>query len=206
MSSSSLDLVVDPKIRDWVFMPIIYVTITVGMIRMYFSQYSANTASKDKVLSQDKATELSEKRLIAKCQQLAKNSLYLTEDAISGRKAFLCRPETGYLRKVGKEEAEADPTKAMMDSQGQMMGTMKGTLAMGATMMLQMAWVNYFFTGFILAKIPFPLTQKFRGMMQNGVDVESIDVRYVSALSFYFVVMFGMNQLMSLLIGNDADA
>lgn len=88
----------------------------------------------------------------------------------------------------------------MMDQQGQMMGTMKGTLVMGVLMMLQMGWVNYFFSGFVLAKVPFPLTQKFRGMTQNSVDMENLDVRYVSALSFYFVVMFGMSQLMTLLM------
>ena len=92
----------------------------------------------------------------------------------------------------------------MMDQQGQMFGTMKGTIVMGVLMMLQMGWVNYFFSGFILAKVPFPLTQKFRGMTQNSVDMENLDVRYVSALSFYFVLMFGMNQLMTLLMDSDS--
>ena len=130
----------------------------------------------------------------------------MTEDALNGRKAFLCRPETGYLRTCGKEEAENDPTKAMMDQQGQMFGTMKGTLVMGVVMMLQMAWVNYFFNGFVLAKVPFPLTQKFRGMTQNSVDMENLDVRYVSALSFYFVIMFGMSPLMTFLMDNPSES
>ena len=59
--SSSLEFVVDPKIRDWVFMPIIYVTITVGMIRMYYTQYSTQTKEKDKVLSEDKALDQADK-------------------------------------------------------------------------------------------------------------------------------------------------
>jgi hypothetical protein len=91
-------------------------------------------------------------------------------------------------------------TKTMMDSQTAMFSSMKGTIGMAATMMLQMAWVNYFFSGFILAKVPFPLTQKFRGMMQNGVDMENLDVRYVSGLSFYFLIMFGMNELQNILV------
>ena len=97
--------------------------------------------------------------------------MFLTEDALATRQSFLCKPETGYLRTLGKANAENDPTKAMMDQQGQMMGTMKGTLVMGVLMMLQMGWVNYFFSGFVLAKVPFPLTQKFRGMTQNSVDM-----------------------------------
>lgn len=105
---------------------------------------------------------------------------------------------------MGRADAAADPSKAMMDQQGQMMGTMKGTLVMFGLMALQMGWVNYFFNGFVLAKVPFPLTQKFRVMTQNSVDVENLDVRYVSALSFYFVVMFGMSQLMTLLMDSES--
>ena len=55
--SSSLEFVVDPKIRDWVFMPIIYVAITVGLIRMYYTQYSNSTKARDKMVSVDKSKD-----------------------------------------------------------------------------------------------------------------------------------------------------
>ncbi|KAL4562549.1 hypothetical protein LXL04_034756 [Taraxacum kok-saghyz] len=42
------------------------------------------------------------------------------------------------------------------------------------------SWVNFFFSGFVAAKIPFPLTQRFRSMLQNGIDLSSVDVSYVA--------------------------
>lgn len=36
----------------------------------------------------------------------------------------------------------------------------------------------------ISAKIPFPLTQRFRGMLQNGIDLSTVDVSYVSSRSW----------------------
>lgn len=125
----------------------------------------------------------------------------LTEESFNSRRTYLARPD-GYLTERGSKP-KPDATKAMMDSQKSMFSSMKGTLAMGATMMLQMGWVNYFFSGFILAKVPFPLTQKFRGMMQNGVDMENLDVTYVSGLSFYFLLMFGMSELQNILIDQE---
>jgi hypothetical protein len=35
------------------------------------------------------------------------------------------------------------------------------------------------------AKIPFPLTQRFRSMLQNGIDLSTVDVSYVSSRSWY---------------------
>lgn len=35
------------------------------------------------------------------------------------------------------------------------------------------------------AKIPFPLTQRFRAMLQNGIDLSTVDVSYVSSRSWY---------------------
>jgi len=125
----------------------------------------------------------------------------LTEESFNSRRTFLAKPE-GHLNEKSKRE-KPDATKAMMDTQKSMFSSMKGTLGMGATMMLQMGWVNYFFSGFILAKVPFPLTQKFRGMMQNGVDMENLDVTYVSGLSFYFLLMFGMSELQNILIDQE---
>jgi len=39
-----------------------------------------------------------------------------------------------------------------------MVDMMKNNLSMAVSTMGQFAWVNFFFKGFILAKIPFPLT------------------------------------------------
>lgn len=40
------------------------------------------------------------------------------------------------------------------------------------------------------AKIPFPLTQRFRGMLQNGIDLSTVDVSYVSSRSWFVNYIF----------------
>ncbi|GJM98383.1 hypothetical protein PR202_ga15391 [Eleusine coracana subsp. coracana] len=53
------------------------------------------------------------------------------------------------------------------------------------------------------AKIPFPLTQRFRGMLQNGIDLSTVDVSYVSSRSWYFLNLFGLRGLFSLILGEE---
>ena len=45
------------------------------------------------------------------------------------------------------------------------------------------------FSGFVVAKMPFPLTFKIKSMFQRGIEVAALDSSYVSSLSFYFFVM-----------------
>ncbi|KAE8728697.1 EH domain-containing protein 1 [Hibiscus syriacus] len=64
-----------------------------------------------------------------------------------------------------------------------------------------------FFSGFVeacrFAKIPFPLTQRFRSMLQNGIDLSAVDVSYVSSRSWYFLNLFGLRGLFSLILGEE---
>ncbi|CAD6255936.1 unnamed protein product [Miscanthus lutarioriparius] len=53
------------------------------------------------------------------------------------------------------------------------------------------------------AKIPFPLTQRFRGMLQNGIDLSTVAVSYVSSRSWYFLNLFGLRGLFSLILGEE---
>lgn len=52
-------------------------------------------------------------------------------------------------------------------------------------------FVNYFFAGFILGKVPFQLSPSFRLMLQRGIDLPSLDVTYFTSLSYYILLLFG---------------
>ena len=43
--------------------------------------------------------------------------------------------------------------------------------------------IGYFFSGFILAKFPFNLTQKFKTLSQQGISIPLLDVSFVSSMS-----------------------
>ena len=90
-----------------------------------------------------------------------------------------------------------------------------------------MGVISFFFSGFVLVKIPFPLTNRFKVMLQRGVDLETLDVsrerraelgtrrrrliaasprRYVSSLSWYFLLMFGLRGFLRVILGEDPDS
>lgn len=67
----------------------------------------------------------------------------------------------------------------------QSLGGIVPQIAMGA-------FVSFFFSGFILGRVPFPLSPSFRLMLQRGVDLPSLDVTYFTSLSFYILLLFGL--------------
>jgi ER membrane protein complex subunit 3 len=99
---------------------------------------------------------------------------------------------------LNEKVEKKDMTEMMMTNPDAAMGMMKQQLgALGPQLALG-AFVNFFFRGFILGKLPFALSPRFRGMLQSGIDLPSLDVSYLSSLSFYMLLLFGSRGLMIL--------
>ena len=52
--------------------------------------------------------------------------------------------------------------------------------------------MSYAFSGFLAARVPFPLTLRFKQLMQRGIDLSSLDASWISSMSWYFIGAFGM--------------
>jgi hypothetical protein len=52
-------------------------------------------------------------------------------------------------------------------------------------------------------KLPFPLTIKFKSMLQAGVATRDMDPRWMSSISWYFLCIFGLQSVFNFLLGSD---
>ena len=190
---SDMELMIDPAIRDWVLIPIGIIMFLMGMLRNNVTKMLAKTPPVD-------IKQVAHNNNLMRARRLRANASYVPHHAFAQRKQYFCHGETGIL----KQKFEAvNPMQAMQDP-SVMMNMMQGNMAQMVPQMAMMGIVNYFFAGFVLGKIPFPLTPSFKQMLQRGVGVTTLDTSYVTSMSWYFLVMFGMRGLHTLVLGAGA--
>lgn len=104
-----------------------------------------------------------------------------------------------------KETKSNEESDAMPDPMA-MLGPMKGQFAFMAQNMVLMQGIGYFFSGYVLVKVPIPLTNGFKMMFQRGLDLSTLETSYVSSVSWYFLVMFGLRAFFKLVIDGDGNS
>ncbi|KAI9513194.1 integral membrane protein DUF106-domain-containing protein [Russula earlei] len=207
MGSPVPSLYLDPQIRDWVLFPITLVMILVGVLRHYvvFLLQSSPKRLPRAAIREQRALVRSNVLRATSTNSPIPLSFYqaISQDL---SKAFA---EGTYLKdgppKQGETPAPPNPLSdpAAMDG---MMAGMRTQMVMMVPQMIVMGWINFFFEGFVLIKLPFPLTLGFKSMLQRGIQTRDMDVRWVSSLSWYFLNFFGLNGLYRIILGGDEAA
>jgi len=126
--------------------------------------------------------------------------MFIPSTAFVVRREYFNNKEKGVLQ---QDTSGTNPQQAAMGDPNMMMDMMKRNMSMIIPQIVIAGWVNFFYSGFITAKVPFPLTQRFRAMLQRGVELQSLDVTYVSSLSWYFLNLFGLRGLFSIVLGEN---
>jgi len=196
------NLLLDSNIRDWVVLPLLVIMIAAGLLRHHVSVWLRTTSKpipyhdvQARNLLQ-RATRLHSISNVSKVKWEARRRYYSTG---------LLREEVARLeqeRKQQEEQAKNDSTRMEdFNPMSAMMDTVKGNAVFMVQNMVMMQGISFFFQGYVLLKVPFSLTNGFKMMFQRGLDLSTLDTSYVSSVSWYFLVMFGLRAFFRLAIG-----
>lgn len=186
------DLLLDPAIRIWVIVPIVLITFLIGVIRHHVSILLTSAKKVD-------VEQLKQSHVLMRSRLLRDHGKYIPLESFVMRRNFFNDEETGVL-KAAKPQA---PPKNPMQDPTMMMDMLKGNLTNVLPMIVIGGWINWTFSGFITTKVPFPLTLRFKAMLQRGIELTSLDASWVSSVSWYFLNVFGLRSLYSLILGQD---
>lgn len=169
-------LVLDSQIRDFVFIPLILMQFLVGILRYGGRDIMMGRGKKepealkitkdmlenDELIDFDAIQDAHEgddpdNNAISRSNLIRAQCNHLPAESIKLRKAYFCNKDSGFFRK----EKTNNPLQAMMNPD-MMMGMMKGQFFMMAFNIGMFSIVGMFFSGFVNAKMPFPLAQSFR--------------------------------------------
>lgn len=177
------------------------VMLLVGIIRHHISVLITGAPKKPQLKA------VRESKALLRGSQLRAFRNAIPPHAFESRKAYLTQAfEQGKYLKNPNAPKEGAPTPNPMTDPDMMEGMMEGMKKQVSNMvpqMLIMGWINFFFQGFVVIKLPFPLTLRFKSMLQSGVDTRDMDVTWVSSLSWYFLNLFGLNSVFTLILGDN---
>jgi hypothetical protein len=196
----------DSSLRDYIFIPLTIITICVSLLMKYLNTLF-NKGNKPELHSETKTledfsieqelksrdTDLRIQNAIARANLLKDNFMYISEKGFKKRQAFF---NEFFSRQFEDKQADFMNPNMMTD--------MLTRNISNAIYYISLFVVGgFFFSGYILLKLPFGLTRTFKSMMQQGLSLPDFDPSYVSAISWCLILVFGINPILQFFDGGE---
>ena len=196
----------DSSLRDYIFIPLTIITICVSLLMKYLNtlfnknkkqELHSETKSLDEFsFEQEMKSRDSDLRIqnaIARANLLKDNFMYISEKGFKKRQAFF---NEFFSRQFEDKQADFMNPNMMTD--------MLTRNISNAIYYISLFVVGgFFFSGYILLKLPFGLTRTFKSMMQQGLSLPDFDPSYVSAISWCLILVFGINPILQFFDGGE---
>lgn len=195
------NILLDSQIRDWVVLPLFVIMVAAGLLRFHLGNYlKPDPKNSTKVMQRSQATVRSTSVLKGGAIH------YLSTSKLEARKTAypeLLKDQVEWCEThLDEEDEKKEENLDDMANPLAAMDAMKGNMASMVQNMIMMQGIQYFFSGFILLKVPFNLSSGFKGLFQKGLDgLTTLDTSYVSSVSWYFLVMYGLRGFFTLVVG-----
>ncbi|ELP87498.1 transmembrane protein, putative [Entamoeba invadens IP1] len=191
-------LTLSTEIRDWVLIPLFVVTVCSNYIRQYLMVLIGGGDAPTPRSQQENS-------LIQRVQIFIDRSYLLFNSSFKRLRDKYTNPDNGLLIVTKAPTEDGIPNMPQADPSS-LMGGMKGNLVNMVIQIVLMTWITSMFDGFIVLKVPFPLSYRFKLITQQGMGFLDIDVSYVSSISWYILVFAGGRYIMKLFDSdNDMD-
>jgi len=180
------NLLLDPAIRDWVLLPLLVITTCFGLIRHYVALMLRSNPTV-------KLDTIENANLASAARLLVANGKHLSPQGYKQRAQELLTPNN-----LGRT-VELNPLNSMSDP-GMATEMLKGNLS-NIPLMVLSAMASSMFSGLVVAKFPFPVHNRLRSMVLKGVELDHLDCSFVTTLSMVLLMWFGMQGILTLIIG-----
>eukprot|EP00198_Chlamydomonas_reinhardtii_P005868 XP_001695204.1 hypothetical protein CHLREDRAFT_130716 [Chlamydomonas reinhardtii] len=200
MAAGHSALLLDGAVRDWVFIPLTLAIVLMKLLTQYMHQLFNAPPPNNKDLK-----EIREMQALTRAGRLRGFGRFIPETSFKMRKEYFAGVRTGAsgtykaVTRSPQEAMATDPSHVCDCAASHLeldLGLPLVFLGMGMV-------VNFFFQGFVIGKVPFPLSPRFKPMLQarrpgRGIDLASLDVSYFTSLSYYILLLFGLRGAFSL--------
>ena len=196
----------DSSLRNYIFISLTIITVCVSLLMKYLNTlfnkgkkpelHSETKTLEDFSFEQEMKSRDSDLRIqnaISRANLLKDNFMFISEKGFKKRQAFF---NEYFSREFEDKQADFMNPNMMTD--------MLTRNISNAIYYISLFVVGgYFFSGYIILKLPFGLTRTFKSMMQQGLSLPDFDPSYVSAISWCLILVFGINPILQFFDGGE---